>query len=728
MFFMKTKVLQLLIFFLFFQQLLSQETNALSDDDFESQIKQARTLYQKSKFTDAMQITQNLYEIAMSQENKKYECRTATLLSKYYLALDYYQGVEAMLIESLKKQNETGDNQGLIETYYVLGMYYLAQNNLEKASLYLFTGLNILKEEPNEDFKARTYLYLGMVYEQKNEIENAEKYYRDADKLFSEIGNEFYKYYTRSKISSILLKQNLFDEAYEGINESIKFAEHNDYPMIKSLGYKRLSQYFEKKKQFEQSNFYLKKYQEINDEILFSNQIALFPIGHKDKSENYKDQEIKLLRAESKKDGKTLRILYLVTFMSTSLAIILIFLTRTLYRNNTMRVRNNELLRIKNQQLEISKNKAETSAKVRERFISTISHELRTPLYAVTGLTHLLLKEEPKPEQVENLESLKYSGEYLLALVNDILEINRLDSERATLEFERFNLRDNIQQISQSLNELVSKNNNELILEIDSNLPNFLLGDEVKIHQVIFNLVGNAIKFTENGKVWIRVKINSLKANAVNFIFEVEDTGIGIPKEKLEDIFDNFSQGSLEISKKFGGTGLGLAIVKRLLKLMDSDIAVESEVGKGSKFFFELTMKVAQEEVTTDDLKFDLELLKNKKVLIVEDNKINQMITRKMVENIGMKCEVVDNGTKAVELVKNQKYDGVLMDIRMPGISGIEATRYIRIFNPQIPIIALTALSLSETRQEIFACGMDDLISKPFKPDEFYRKLFKLLV
>lgn len=725
---MKSKILLLAIFFLFFQQILSQEKNILSDDDFESKIEQARTLYQKSKFTEAIQFAQNLHGVAISQDNKKYEYRTATLLSKYYLALDYYQGVEAMLLESLKKQNETGDNQGLIETYYVLGMYYLAKKNLDKAILYLHTGLNILNEEPNEDFKARTYLYLGVISEQKNEIENAEKYYKDAEKLFGEIENDFYKYYTRSKISSVLLKQDLLDEAYELINESIKFAEYSDYPMIKSLGYKRLSQYFEKKNQFQQSNFYLKKYQEINDEILFSNQFALFPIGQKDESNNYKDQEIQVLRTESKKDGKTLRILYLVTFMSVSSVIILIFLTRTLYRNNTMRVRNNELLRIKNQQLEISKNKAEASAKVRERFISTISHELRTPLYAVTGLTHLLLKEEPKPEQIENLESLKYSGEYLLALVNDILEINRLDSERATLEFERFNLRDNIQQTSQSLNELVSKNNNKLILEIDPNLPDYLLGDEVKIHQVIFNLVGNAIKFTENGKVWIRVKINSLKANSVNFIFEVEDTGIGIPKEKLEDIFDNFSQGSLEISKKFGGTGLGLAIVKRLLKLMDSDIAVESEVGKGSKFFFELTMKVAQEEVTAEDLKFDLELLKNKKVLIVEDNKINQMITRKMVENIGMKCEVVDNGTKAVELVKNQKYDGVLMDIRMPGISGIEATRYIRIFNPQIPIIALTALSLSETRQEIFACGMDDLISKPFKPDEFYRKLFKLLV
>lgn len=725
---MKTKLLLFLIFLFTCLHIHSQETAALDDAGFEAKIEQSREFYQRSKFTEAMQVAQDLYDVAIYQENKKYESRSATLLGKYYLALDYYDGVEAMLLESLKKQNDIKDSQGLIETYCVLGMYYAAQKNLEKASLYLFTGLNILNEEPNEEFKARTYLYIGMVYERKNDIESALKYYQDAENLFNEIGDDFYKYYAISQISSVFLKQNLLEEAYQRINETIRFAEHSDYPMIQALGYKRLSQYFEKKKQFEQSNIYLKKYQEVNDEILFSNQSALFPISKADAKNNYKDQELQTLKEDAKNSSKTLRILYLVTFMSVSLAIILIFLTRTLYRNNTMRVRNNELLRIKNQQLEISKNKAEASAKVRERFISTISHELRTPLYAVTGLTHLLLKEEPKSEQVENLESLRYSGEYLLALVNDILEINRLDSERATLEFERFNLRDNIQQISQSLNEIVKKNNNELILEIDPNLPSFLLGDEVKIHQVIFNLVGNAIKFTENGKVWIRVKINSLKTNAVNFIFEVEDTGIGIPQEKLEDIFDNFSQGSVEISKKFGGTGLGLAIVKRLLKLMDSDVSVVSEVGKGSKFFFELTMKIAQDEVTTDDLKFDLDLLKNKKVLIVEDNKINQMITRKMVENIGMKCEVVDNGTKAVELVKSQKYDGVLMDIRMPGISGIEATRYIRIFNSSIPIIALTALSLSETRQEIFACGMDDLISKPFKPDEFYRKLFKLLV
>lgn len=725
---MKTKLLLFIIIMLACLQIHSQGTTAFADAYFETKIIQASEFYKKSRYTDALQIAQNLYETALLQKNSKYESRSATLLSRYYIALDYYQGVEDMLLESIRMQNEIKDNDGLIESYSVLGMYYWTQKNYDKAILYLNTGLNTLDKDPDEDFKAKSYLYLGFVYESKEKLELALANYQSSIELFKKTNNDYYRYYALTKLAGVLLKQNQLEDAYDKTNEILKFAEHNDFPMIKSLGYKRLSDYFEKKNQFEQSVIFLKKHQGINHEILFSNQNELFPIGNRNKESLFKDEEISRLKEVTKNDRKTLRILYLVSFMSVSLSIILIFLTRTLYRNNTMRVRNNELLRIKNQQLEISKNKAEASAKVRERFISTISHELRTPLYAVTGLTHLLLKEKPKPEQVENLESLKYSGEYLLALVNDILEINRLDSERATLEFERFNLRDNIQQISQSLNEIVKKNDNELILEIDPNLPDFLLGDEVKIHQVIFNLVGNAIKFTENGKVWIRVKINSLKSNAVNFIFEVEDTGIGIPKEKLEDIFDNFSQGSLEISKKFGGTGLGLAIVKRLLKLMDSEIAVESKVGEGSKFYFELTMKVAQNEATSEDLKFDLELLKSKFILIVEDNKINQMITRKMVENIGMKCEVVDNGTKAVELVKNKVYDGVLMDIRMPGISGIEATRYIRIFNPQIPIIALTALSLSETRQEIFACGMDDLISKPFKPDEFYRKLFKLLV
>lgn len=724
---MRIKSIFLVILFLCLQ-VAAQETPTLHDVDYESQINQAREYYKKSRYTDALQIAENLYETALLQKDSKYEARSATLLSKYYVALDYFDGVEAMLLESIKTQNTIKDGDGLIESYCVLGMYYWTQKNYDKAILYLNTGLNILDEQPDEDFKARTQLYLGFAYESKEQLEKALSHYQSSIELFKNNNNDFYRYYALSKLAGVLLKQNQLEDAYEKINEAVKFAEHNDYPMIKLLGYKRLSTYFEKKNQFEQSVVYLKKYHEINDEILFSNQSALFPIGNRNKASLFKDEEIARLKETAKKDAKTFRLLYLVSFISFSLALILIFLTRTLYRNNAMRTRNNELLRIKNQQLEISKNKAESSAKVRERFISTISHELRTPLYAVTGLTHLLLKENPKTEQVENLESLRYSGEYLLALVNDILEINRLDSERATLEFERFNLKEIIQQIAQSLNEIVKNNHNELILEIDPNLPNFLLGDEVKLHQVIFNLVGNALKFTENGKVWIRVNINSLKSNLVNFKFEVIDTGIGIPKEKLEDIFDNFSQGSVEISKKFGGTGLGLAIVKRLLKLMDSDILVESEVGKGSNFFFELTMKVAQETVEVEELKFDLELLKNKKVLIVEDNKINQMITRKMIENIGMKCEVVDNGTKAVELVKNNVYDGVLMDIRMPGISGFEATRYIRIFNAHIPILALTALSLSETRQEIFACGMDDLISKPFKPDEFYRKLFKLLV
>lgn len=699
---------------------------AAQDIVFEEKVKTFDSLYEKAAFAQAGILAEKLYNESIIAQNDTLIARSSILLSQAYLALNYTEGVEKMLKDAIRLQDLHNDIC-VVETYYTLGLYYIATQNYEKARTYLLTGLNLLSAKINPLFKGRSFIYLGIIHEKLNELDLALENYNQAFSEFNKTPSKYLQEYARLKIAGAEVKLGKLSDAFEKTNKSLEFGIKEEYLMLESMGYKRLSDIFSQRNQKDEALKYLKLHQGVKDKILLGNQHQLFPL-QKSVEAIKNEKIIEALKDKEVKNAKTIRNLYLTVFMGSSLIILLVFLVMNMYRNNNVRMHNNEILRVKNQQLEIAKNKAEEIAGIRERFISTISHELRTPLYAVTGITHLLMKEDPKPEQKENLDSLKYSGEYLLALVNDILEINRLDSDKATVDFNRFHLKDSIQQIVQSFQETAKANRNKLHIEIDSKLPEKVMTDEIKINQVLHNLIGNAVKFTSNGDIWVRLKINWLKETSLNFTIEIEDNGIGIEEDYLDNIFDNFSQGNTEINKKFGGTGLGLAIVKRILNLLDAEIKVKSKLGEGSIFYFDLTAKLGNDEKSEEITHFDLSLLKGKKVLIVEDNRINQMISRKIVESIGMTCEVVDNGTKAVEMVKSRKYDGVLMDIHMPGISGIEATRYIRIFNTKIPIIALTALSLSEKRQELLACGIDDLLNKPFKPDEFYRKLFKLLV
>lgn len=710
-----------LFFFCLFALINAQEA------DWKKTLQAYDSLYEKSRFAEAGILAQKAYDDALNAQNDTLTARFGTLLAGAYLALNYTDGVLNMLEDSKRIQDQYND-ACIVETYYTLGLYYLANKEPEKARVNLLTSINLLNNtQPNYQFQGRTHVYMGLVSEKLSNLEEALKYYQLALSNFEHTPSVYYQNYALAKIAGIEIKQGQVAEAYEKSNRVLEVSIREKFPMLESMAYKRLADIFIQKKQWDEAFKYLQKYQEVNEQILLANQHQLFPLK-KSGELTVSESIIQNFKATEQKNAKTIRNLYLTLFMGISLIILLSLLFITMYRNNNVRTRNNEILRVKNQQLEIAKNKAEEAADIRERFISTISHELRTPLYAVTGITHLLMKEDPKPEQMENLNSLRYSGDYLLALVNDILEINRLDSDKATVDFDKFNLKELVKQVVQSMQETSKANNNQIHTEIDPRLPDQIMTDEVKVSQVLHNLIGNAVKFTSQGDIWVRIKINWIKETSMNFTFEVEDSGIGIDEDYLENIFDNFSQGNTEINKKFGGTGLGLAIVKRILALLDAEIKVKSKLGEGSTFYFDLTVKLSNGEESEEITHFDLSMLKGKKVLIVEDNRINQMITRKIVESVGMTCDVVDNGTKAVEMVKSRKYDGVLMDIHMPGISGIEATRYIRIFNTHIPIIALTALSLSEKRQELLACGIDDLLNKPFKPDEFYRKLFKLLV
>jgi signal transduction histidine kinase/CheY-like chemotaxis protein len=514
---------------------------------------------------------------------------------------------------------------------------------------------------------------------------------------------------------------------FEKALQTNKNGNQNTQLEIKIL--KELSILYKSTKQFEKSNFYLEKYAIILDSIgnKFNNLISENTFNEIKFDKQL--QTIEQLDKEKKSQQKTLRFSKLISILSIALISILSLLSLSLYKNNKIRISTNKLLKNKNKELIEQKQKVELASKARSKFLATVSHELRTPLNAINGITYLLLQEKPKASQLQYLKSLEFSGNYLLNFINDILEINRLESNKVSSEKINFNIIELVENIKISFNEFISENNIDFHTNIDNSINHILVGDPTKLSQVLINLVNNAIKFSKNGKVWLIINKTFETKDEVVIYFEIKDNGIGIPLEKQDAIFDSFSQGSVEINRTFGGTGLGLSIVKKILEIMGSKISLTSDGKSGSSFSFSINFKKAS---TNPEVNFNKKAVievdtSNKRILLVEDNKINQMITQKMLDKKNISCVIIDNGEEAIEHMKTNSYDLILMDVHLPGINGTEATAEIRKFNTTTPIIALTAISLNENREMLLSYGMNEVITKPFLPEKFYEIVIQYL-
>ncbi|MBI1183112.1 response regulator [bacterium] len=371
-----------------------------------------------------------------------------------------------------------------------------------------------------------------------------------------------------------------------------------------------------------------------------------------------------------------------------------------------------------------------SASKAKAEFLSTMSHEIRTPMNAVIGMTHLLLQENPREEQMDNLQTLKFSAESLLALINDILDFSKIEAGKIAFEKIEFSLKDLVRSVKEALAVKAHDKGINLHVMLDDNLPEVVMADPTRLTQILNNLVGNAVKFTQKGSVTIELKVIKRVDKLVNINFSVIDTGIGIPTEQQEKIFEKFSQASTSTTREFGGTGLGLSITKRLLELQDSEIKLISVPGKGTTFSFELQMETGESFKRKTLANIDLKMfssLKGLKVLLVDDNKTNVLIARKFLTKWDIEVDEAYDGQSAYEKVANNCYDLALMDLQMPIMDGIGATKKIRqLQNPtkaNLPIIALTASAMLEEQEAIFASGMNDFVSKPFNPGDLYKKI-----
>ncbi len=372
---------------------------------------------------------------------------------------------------------------------------------------------------------------------------------------------------------------------------------------------------------------------------------------------------------------------------------------------------------------------AEEAVKSKQQFLSNMSHEIRTPMNAIIGFTKVVLKTDLTVKQKEYLNAIKISGDALIVLINDILDLAKVDAGKMQFEQIPFKLRSSIAAMLHLFESKIQEKNLKLIREFDPAIPEVLVGDPVRLHQIILNLISNAVKFTSKGKITVIVKLIEEDDVKVILEFAISDTGIGISESKIETIFENFQQATSGTSRLYGGTGLGLAIVKQLVEPQGGSIKVESIVKEGSTFSFRLpflkTKAEAQTELEILELDNDI---KNLKVLVVEDMALNQLLMKTVLDDFGFERDIAENGKIAIEKLENNTYDIILMDLQMPEMNGFDATEYIRnTMKLTIPIIALTADVTTVDLEKCKAVGMNDYLAKPIDERLLYSKIVSLI-
>jgi signal transduction histidine kinase/CheY-like chemotaxis protein len=599
---------------------------------------------------------------------------------QYEKGIQYYR-------KSLEYSQKAADTSQIVFTKLNIAWAYFDINHFEKGFPYLEYINKYHSKYGDESIIVALNMLNGMYYSYKGE-NNAESYFLNAIKLGNKGGDKSDLSYSHQEYSKFLLKKGNYKEAYQNLEIYNKITDeiYNDELL--------------KKANVAGINLELDEYKREIDKI-----------------ETEKD-----LQYQSLRKSKIIVALFIITLL------VLLLLLYSLYKNNNFKKKANHDLTIANEELLIAKDKAEEASCAKTQFVSTISHELRTPLYGVVGITNMLLDEHKELANSPHLSSLKFSARYLLSLVNDILQINKIEENRIVLESLTFNIVDEIDMVKNSLSFISQNHNNKITINIDPKIPEYLIGDKLRLAQILMNLMSNALKFTKNGEVIVSANLVKVEDKSHYIEFKISDNGVGIAAVDQDKIFEKFVQVGRK-DNDYQGTGLGLAIVKRLLELFKSEIFLESQIGIGTTFYFTIAFDFDPDRTNEiiNNIKVDLSAGQIFKILVVEDNKINQTVTKKIIEKNNCSCFLVDDGYQALEILNKEVFDVILMDINMPLISGFETTRKIRLKGIHTPIIALTAFAIDEITEEAISAGMNDIIIKPFEPLRLFQVINDLI-
>ena len=686
-------------------------------------------------YKESIEVAMQLLEASKKLGNDYYIYHSNNILGVNYADLNdtlhsrkYYK--EALTV-ALKLENDTL----LLTSYNNLGNVYSEDKNTTQIgidyynrTIDLATKMNLENRllEPTANL-AWTYLDNGL-------YDKAFPYLRKTWKLMGDMDNNTIRAQLLTLMGRYYMGVNELEEAKSHLAEAIQIVEKDTLILEASLAYKEYAQLLSRQGNYEEGFAALEKYQQFNSQIFERQRLSDIANTNVKFDVIQYQKDLKIARKEQLYKDELIEKSQERMYVMIIASIILIVIIILVYRINLSRKILNRELSIKNQELIAAKEEAERLTVLKTKFFSTISHELRTPLYGVIGLTSILMDDNSLSKHEEDLKSLKFSADYLLALINDVLQMNKMESNLLDLEPVPFNLNELMRSIVKSFEFTRLQNKNTIHLELCKEANSNMVGDKVRLSQILMNLVGNAMKFTERGDIWIKTKLIESSEKTSKIYFEIKDNGSGISKNNQELIFEEFSQ-LQSASYNYQGTGLGLPIVKKLLLLFNSEIKLVSKEGEGSIFSF--TIEFENGETSNEDFienidnsNLSLESIMSageKRILVVDDNRINQVVTKRILEQQQFVVDICDNGLDAVERVRINQYELVLMDVNMPGISGLEATKRIREFNLNIPVIALTAMEIDEIREEIYESGLNDIIVKPYDTARFYQVIFKNL-
>lgn len=521
-----------------------------------------------------------------------------------------------------------------------------------------------------------------------------------------------------------------YDKAEQAFKKSLFYCNQDKPGLIETHAvevYDDFAVHYVARGDYKNAYRYLDQYNLLKDKIYNSERVntAKFA-GLQIELEEYKRQ-IDKIESENVRYQKSLQQSKIIVVLFIAILLILLLYMYTLYRNYKRRIKINSELKAANEALFAAKIQAEEASRLKEQFISTVSHELRTPLYCVVGITDLLTDEHKELKDSKYIKSLRFSAKYLLSLVNDILQVYKIEDKKITLENTVFNLSDELNSILESVQFLAVKNNNKLRLDIDPGIPEFLIGDKVRLSQIFMNLITNSLKFTDNGTVKVVAKQLRLESGFSFIEFKVIDNGIGIKKENQEKVFEKFVQLERR-SDDYQGTGLGLPIVKQLVEIFGGTIEIESEENIGTTMSFTLAFDTDEQHRNEMLKNLDVDFYEERtyKILVVEDNKINQIVTKKILDVRHFESTIANDGYEAVAILEKETFDVILMDINMPKIDSFETTRLIRKKGIVTPIIALTAFDRNDIINKAMECKMNEVIVKPFDSNQLYKKIIAL--
>lgn len=675
--------------------------------------------------------------------------------SKYLNDANFEKSLEISKV-ALRNAIVANDSSSTTISYITIAANYAELAEFDKAIFFYNKGLLYANKTHNDTLKNRINNNLGNIYcfEKKQYIKGI-NFYKNALKYSNKIADTTQIFMTKLNIAWAYFDVGHFEKGYPNLefintnnqkyghksaagainmlngmyyghkgndgkatayfSNAIKFGNETNEKSDLSFAHLEYSKYLLKKGDYKKAYENLSLYNQITETLYNKDKLKKANVaGINVELDEYK-REIDKFESEKEAQLQIVQKSKTIVFLFMIISFVLLLLLYTLFRNNNFRKKLNAELSKTNKQLTLAKEKAEEASILKSQFVSTISHELRTPLYGVVGITNMLLDEHKELANSPHLSSLKFSARYLLSLVNDILQINKIEDNRMILENLTFNISDEINMVKNSLSFLAKKNNNFIVVKIDPTIPEYLIGDKLRLSQIIMNLVSNALKFTTNGEVIISLNLEKTEDKSYFIKFEIQDNGIGIALDDQEKIFDKFVQ----IGRKetdYQGTGLGLSIVKQLLGLFNSTISIQSSIGAGTTFKFVIAFEYNPEKTIEiiNNIQVDITSPQTINVLVVEDNHINQLVTKKTIEKNNYKCSVVDNGYAALEILNKEYFDVILMDINMPLINGFETTRKIRLMGIDTPIVALTAFDKAEITEEALSAGINDIIIKPF--------------